>query len=1320
MNLPQTDQAANEARWLKLRAVGLYAMFASLWILGSDSVLDLIVKDRETLMQVSTAKGWFFVAVTSALLFWLMRGLGPEHRPVAPALSFRRTLVPLAIAALAVVLLTVAAVVMSFRHVQAHEAERLAAVADLRADEVGQWTRDRIALARFGGGSLVGEIYRRWNQTGDPAARTLLMQRLSDFEKAGAARGAFVIDAHGNALGSGGEVDGPLPHRLSVAVDQALRLREVQTLGPDDGRTGTSQMDILAPLVLSGDPPRAVLAVRMDFASSLGPILNRWPLPTRTGRIMLVDSDGKPLTGTAAPVRPWLADGPQAHGPEAFDAHDDEGVPVLAVVRPVAGTPWWVAVKVDRAEILSDARGQAGWIAAFGAMVLVTCVVGIYLLRERQAVHLKRLEAREEAERLAARRDSEMALRESAELMQCVGDSVLSHMAVLDATGKVVISNAAWREFGIATDRAGGGPLPRCRVGANCLEAMARSGGAAERAAEGIADVLAGKRAVFALEYAHDAGAEGERWFLMNVTPLKISRGGVVVVHSDITELKRTAAELARYRDHLEELVGQRTAELEQTSRTLADRERFLRSFADNLPVAVGYWDRDLRCRFANRPCRTRFGLGPEEILELTFPQLYGADYPDKEPRVLAALAGETRRYATARQDADGTETHFLVDYLPDIVEGEVRGFIVLATEVTELKRAQLQLEVANAELVIARDRAEAANRAKSAFLANMSHEIRTPMNAIIGFADLLKADGADAAQAQRLDHMSGAAYHLLALINDILDLSKIESGKFTLERIDFSLRDCVARATMLVAEQARAKGLELAVDMAHVPDALCGDPTRLSQALLNLLGNAVKFTEHGRIDLRGEVVEEADDGVLLRFEVRDTGIGVAAEHLGNLFKSFEQGDDSTTRRYGGTGLGLALTRHVAELMHGEAGVQSAPGVGSTFWFTARLARAEHPAEVQGMKAQSAVRPRVGPAAGGPAFLSGGSRSKARILVVEDNRFNQEVALAVLKRAGLDADLAPDGRAAIEQAQTCRYDLVLMDLQMPVMDGFDATRALRALPEYQDTPILAVTANVFGETRAACLAAGMDDHIAKPISAQRLCEALARWLPHAAPPQPETLPPGGKLLERLTGIDGFDPAAGLALAGDEEGFARLLHQFIGNHEDGMPGLDNFLATGQREQARRIVHSLSGSTAAIGARMLQQLAASWETAMARGDAMGMLRLAAFDLEYELVHFISALHDRLPARAADDAPTEGVGMSRAQVDTALESLGFLLAAGDFSAQRFHRDIAAHLGREFGRAADDLGCAVRNHDHERALALLEAMRSATACGTALRDAQ
>jgi len=396
--------------------------------------------------------------------------------------------------------------------------------------------------------------------------------------------------------------------------------------------------------------------------------------------------------------------------------------------------------------------------------------------------------------------------------------------------------------------------------------------------------------------------------------------------------------------------------------------------------------------------------------------------------------------------------------------------------DITETKLAELELSAA-------RDVAEAANRAKSRFLANMSHEIRTPMNAIVGLTHLVQQSGVTSKQEVQLNKIVSSGEHLLSIINDILDVSKIEAGKLILEQTNFDLDELFGHVQSMYREQCSSRDLTLEIDFNNAPRWLRGDLTRLRQALINYLSNAVKFTEHGTIFLKAILLEENDTGALIRFEVTDNGIGIAPDKLASLFESFEQADSSTTRKYGGTGLGLTITRRLAELMGGEAGAESELGKGSTFWFTARLGH--------GRKSQTQTEGVVNSTAGLLPQQRG-----SRVLLVEDNAINCEVAKAILCGAGLAVSTVEDGRQAVDEVNAADYDLVLMDIQMPVMNGLGATRLIRAMDGAKaDIPILAMTANVFEEDRRACLEAGMNDFVAKPINVQNLYSTLAKWLP---------------------------------------------------------------------------------------------------------------------------------------------------------------------------------------------------------------------------------
>ena len=801
--------------------------------------------------------------------------------------------------------------------------------------------------------------------------------------------------------------------------------------------------------------------------------------------------------------------------------------------------------------------------------------------RQRAAAGLER--SRDRLEELVHERTRELeaavAARAASEnFAQTMTDHQPTLLAYVDRERRLQFVNRAWLKwFGKTRDEV---------LGRNAQEALGNV--LLQPPEDVIARVMRGEAMGTPTEMRGHDGQVGNFWVYRLPDNVDGEIRGYFFIATDVTEMRRSERRL------------------QELNTKLIQAESFTRGIADNLPGRVAYWDSEQRCRFANRVYCEWFGKSLDQVLGKTTAEIFGEGRaPEGMAYSLEALEGRPQMFENEETGADGRHGIWQVHYIPDLHRGEVRGFFVLAFDITASKHVQAELQKLNVDLVAARDLAEDAAQAKSAFLANMSHEIRTPMNVIIGLTHLMLRDTHDPVTSDRLGKVGDAAKHLLDIINDILDLSKIDAGKLALAPVDFSVDALLARSTALVADGARRKGLALTVDRGDLPLTLRGDALRLSQVLVNLLSNAVKFTARGSVTLRCDVMARDGGDWAIRFAVHDTGVGISTEAQERLFKPFEQADGSTTRRFGGTGLGLSIARELAQLMGGAIGVESEPGRGSVFWFTAKLqaagarelaAQAPSDAVVSGLVAEQSLKQR---------------HHGARILLADDNRINQELARELLRLVDLQVEVADNGRVAFEMARLGAYDLILMDMQMPEVDGLEAARLIRSVRALDATPIVAMTASAFGADRDACLAAGMNDHIGKPVNPAALYQILLRWLdesrkaPRGTPPAPPpAAPPPTLASDALERIEALDSARGLSLfAGQRALYLQALGYFVDIYAEGLAALGKYLdAPGSttREAVGREIHSMGGAAATLGAVELEDAAQRIDRMM-RGDA-----------------------------------------------------------------------------------------------------------------------
>ncbi len=1081
------------------------------------------------------------------------------------------------------------------------EQERLSAIAKLKKTQLIHWQQERLAdtttLA-----TLLGEFPLE-----QPAFRPGIRRTLDAAREKYGYTMIEVLNATGQRIQLSGEeivADTDDAKQSRSDLLDTLRQRHEPSL-IDFYRTQLPNHPVGLGYAMAIHAPgdsnavRGFILLHLDPQRQLFANLQSWPIPSRTGESLLVRRDGDevlflnalrhhtappmtlrlPLNNTDIPAVRAVVEG-DTLGP----GRDYRGEAVLSATETIPHTPWVLVIKIDREEVTAGLWLPA--ITTLGITALLLVITGLQLRANEQ--------------RAIAAQESRIDAQEQ------------YFNEVLDHAAEAIL---------ISTDDG------NLRY--------------ANRRAEHLLDY---RREVMPLLYWDrllPAGSGSD-----------IAQLRKAIEHSPETGLRREMQVKTRTNQlipvemacaHLPDghwcFTLHDISERLQMQADLIEREARFRDFSNS--SGDWFWETDVEHRFSWMSDNWSSILGTDLQVMLgktrrstPFAKTEGQEALWAQHQRDLDLRRPFRNFEYSIRDARGESIWISVSGIPFFdAQGAFAGYRGMGQIVTERKNAEIELarhrehleelvQARTAQLETALSQAETATQAKSAFLANMSHEIRTPMNAIIGFTHMLRRDQTTPTQAERLGRLASAAEHLLSVINDILDISKIEAGKLELEHLDFEVDGMINRISSIIALRAQEKGIELVVDTGSLPRYLNGDPTRLGQALLNYLGNAIKFTERGSVVLHGQVVEESEDEVVLRFEVEDSGIGISPESQEKLFHTFEQADASTTRRYGGTGLGLAITRRIAEMMGGEVGVRSVRGQGSTFWLTARLKRvstvvpALPPSLLNGLRAlvaddlpitqmvHSQLLRQLGmlpdsvvsgqatiaaieqaDAEGAPyaiAFIdlhmpdldgvatvqairtlplkkppvcilvtaTGDCRiaenalaagfaevlikpvslhmlgdtaltqlnaqpahsatphlsaeeilrrdfSGTPVLVIEDEPINQLIAQEFLEQAGMIVSLADNGQEALDRAVDTHFDLILADMQMPVMDGLEATQRLRELPAYMQTPIVAMTANAFSEDRDRCLKAGMNDFLTKPFDPDLLFATLLKWLEKA-------------------------------------------------------------------------------------------------------------------------------------------------------------------------------------------------------------------------------
>lgn len=951
---------------------------------------------------------------------------------------------------------------------------------------------------------------------------------------------------------------------------------------------------------------------------------------------------------------------------------------------------------------------------------------------------------------------------------------------------------------------------------------------------------VAARTAALALELGEEIGAD------FNVFVVKTDRG--LVNECEWTYIRKDGRRLpvlvtvTALRDELGMIFGYLGISADLSERRAAEQaleanNRFLDTLTNNIPSMVCYWDSDLRCRYANRAYLEWFGRSADDVEGMSVYELFTPEFlRQSETYIAAALGGQAQHFERHVEAADGSTTYAQTHYIPDIVGEKVRGFVVLVSDVTDLKNAQLTLEQLNEKLQTRTLEAESANQAKSEFLANMSHEIRTPMNAVLGMLQLMQQTALNARQIDYASKAETAARALLGILNDILDFSRVEAGKLTLDPHPFSIDQLLRDIAVILSSGIGNKNVEVLFEIdPAIPDWIRGDALRLQQVLINLAGNAIKFTARGEVVLIARLTGQTNESVSINFAVRDTGIGISAEQSQRIFEGFSQAEASTARRYGGSGLGLAISQRLVKLMGGQIELDSKVGHGSKFYFSvdfdiARpsdeikprsipklhnlyclvvddnsasrqimkemlmsfgwkvdLAGSGHEAltvlarrgaeftydvifvdwrmpDMDGWETCERIRKLLTPEQASllvmvtahgrelyaqrqtktsdlldgvivkpvmasmlfnsvadfraksshrdplePIHLAAQQRlTGMRILVVDDNETNQQVAYELLSNDGALVKVSDGGRAAIAAIKEAspQFDVVLMDVQMPDMDGYAATREIRQVLHLYTLPVIAITANVLESDRHKSIEAGMNDHVGKPFNLSQLISVIQRHTGRVVTAQPTGLDAGANKKSvpaadsALFALDSEN--ALLRLGGNRQLYQRILRNFSADLSGLQVRLDKAISEGKTEAIARILHSLKGLAGTAGAVHLADCAKQAEQTLRLNPDMGT------QLADDLQMLLDAVPPALDALAATLQKIDNdIGATiklneydRLSLKTSLEQLQGYLRSGNLEAMAACEILEKHIGPMYQDQFDALADSVQQLNFSKAL--------------------